>query len=152
MYRKGTLNDCRKIYELICEMENKQLPYDRFSAIYQEQVESRHYYCLICERNDTVIGVLNLRFEAQLHHSAYIAEILEFAVDSAYRKQGIGKEMFSKACRIAEEFGCTQLEVACNQLRADTHRFYLREGMHNFHIKFSKSLTGDDGAVNKIGK
>lgn len=152
MYRKGTINDCEKVYNLICEMEQKQLPFDRFSAIYQKQISNRYFYCLICECENNVIGVLNLRFEEQLHHCEYIAEIMEFVVDSSYRKQGTGKEMFTKACELAKDFGCTQIEVACNQLRVDTHRFYLREGMHNFHFKFSKSLVGNDTAQNVIGK
>ena len=28
----------------------------------------------------------------------------------------------------------------------------LREGMHDFHLKFSKRLTGEDSAENAIGK
>ncbi|WP_373218693.1 GNAT family N-acetyltransferase [Ruminococcus sp. 5_1_39BFAA] len=123
MYRKATLNDCEKVYNLICDMECKRLSFDRFYSIYQEQIKNEHYYCLICEHDDNVIGVLNLRFEEQLHHSECIAEIMEFAVDEAYRKQ----------------------------LRQDTHRFYLREGMHNFHFKFSKSLVGNDTVQNAIG-
>lgn len=150
------------IDELMCQissgtyderlMDCKQLPFDRFYSIYQEQIKNEHYYCLICEHDDNVIGVLNLRFEEQLHHSECIAEIMEFAVDEAYRKQGVGKEMFANACQLAKDFGCIQIEVACNQLRQDTHRFYLREGMHNFHFKFSKSLVGNDVAQNAIGK
>lgn len=152
MYRKGTLNDCKGIYNLICEMERKQLPFDNFSKIYQEQIDNKHYYCLVCESNNNIMGVLNLRFEEQLHHSERIAEIMEFAVDSSYRKRGIGKELFHHACQLAKDIGCIQVEVACNQLRTDTHRFYVREGMHNFHFKFSKSLTGADSLENAIGK
>jgi len=152
MYRKGTIHDCKEVYNLICEMEQKQLSFDRFSAIYQKQISDKNFYCLVCERENHVIGVLNLRFEEQLHHSEYIAEIMEFAVDSTCRNQGIGKEMFAKACELAKDFGCAQIEAACNQLRVNTHRFYLREGMHNFHFKFSKSLAGNDTAQNTIGK
>ena len=152
MFRKGTINDCKEVYKLICEMEQKQLPFERFSAIYQKQINDKNFYCLVCERENRVIGVLNLRFEEQLHHSEFIAEIMEFAVDSTCRNQGIGKEMFAKACELAKDFGCVQIEVACNQLRTDTHRFYLREGMHNFHFKFSKSLAGNDIAQNAIGR
>lgn len=152
MYRKSTLDDCEKIYNLICDMECKQLPFERFSEIYRKQLDSRHYYCIICQQENHVVGALNLRFEEQLHHSEWIAEIMEFAVDSAYRSQGIGKGMFGHACQVAKDFGCAQIEVACNQLRTDTHRFYLREGMHNFHFKFSKSLTGEDTGQNVLGK
>ena len=151
MYRKAVLSDSDKIYHLICDMECKQLPFHRYYSIFQEQLEDRRYYCLVCECDD-VIGVLHLRFENQLHHSERIAEIMEFAIDARYRNQGIGKEMFANACQIAKEFGCAQIEVACNQLRLDTHRFYLREGMHNYHFKFSKVLTGNDGRENAIGR
>lgn len=77
-----------------------------------------------------MIGVLNLRFEAQLHHTEHIAEILEFAVENTYRNKGIGKEMFSQSCQIAKINGSSQIEVACNQLRENTHHFYKREGMN----------------------
>ena len=60
--------------------------------------------------------------------------------------------MLEEAYRIAKEHGCSQIEVACNQLREDTHQFYLREGMHNFHYKFSKSLEENDTVLNTIGK
>ena len=126
MYRKATLNDCEKVYSLICDMECKQLPLDKFYSIYQEQINNRHYYCLVCECDNDIIGLLNLRFEEQLHHSECIAEIMEFAVNKAYRKQGIGKEMLANAEQLAKDFGCTQIEVACNQLRKDTPILFKR--------------------------
>lgn len=151
MYRKADAHDCGMVYNLICDMESKKLPYDRFQAIYCDQLRSTKYYCLICEQDGKVIGALNLRFEEQLHHAERIAEIMEFAVLSGFRNRGIGKGMLEEACLIAREHGCSQIEVACNQLRKDTHRFYLREGMHNFHYKFSKLLMGSD-LENAIGR
>lgn len=150
MYRKGTIDDCKGVYDLICGLESKQLSFDRFLNIYQKQLNDSHYYCLVCEHDNNIIGVLNLRFEEQLHHVNYIAEILEFAVSTSYRKRGIGKEMFTYACQLAKEYGCIQIEVACNQLRTDAHRFYEREGMHNFHFKFSKSLIEENAGENSI--
>lgn len=152
MYRKATTNDCEKVYDLICDMECRVLPFDRFQKIFCNQLSSRYFYCLVNDHDDHVIAVLNLRFEEQLHHTERIAEIMEFAVDAAFRNHGIGKAMLEEAFRIAKEQGCSQIEVACNQLREDTQRFYLREGMHNFHYKFSKSLAGNDTSVNEIGK
>lgn len=150
--RKGNLEDCKAIYSLICDMENRELSYDRFFAIYRDQISGGHYYCLVCEQHRVVIGVLNMRFEAQLHHTERIAEVLEFAVAVKCRNNGIGKEMFAQSCQIAKDNGCSQIEVACNQLRKNAHRFYLREGMYNFHFKFSKRLLGDDIQQNAIGR
>lgn len=152
MYKKATMEDCNAVYDLICDLERKQLPYDSFAEIFAEQVEDRRFYCLLCEKDGKVAGVLNLRFERQLHHASRIAEILEFSVDASCRSCGIGKQMFAEACRIAQEFGCSQIELATNQLRTDAHRFYTREGMHNFHYKFSKSFTETGIHEHAIGR
>lgn len=133
-------------------MENKQLPYNKFEKIYLQQIKRDDMYCLVNSENDKVIAFINLRFENQLHHCEVIAEIMEFVVDIGYRNIGIGNTLFKEACRIAENYGCSQIEVACNQLRSNTHRFYEREGMHNFHYKFSKSLIGGDGSANALGR
>lgn len=152
VYRQSTLDDCKAIYSLICDMENKELSYDKFEAICHDQISDCHYYCLVCEQCGMVIGTLNMHFEAQLHHAERIAEILEFVVATTCRNKGIGKEMFTQSCQIAKNNGCSQIEVACNQLRKDTHRFYAREGMHNFHFKFSKQLADDDVQENALGR
>lgn len=152
MFRKAIKTDCKAVYDLICDLEHKQLPYNAFAEIFSEQTEDSRFYCLLWENAGHVLGVLNLRFEQQLHHASRIAEILEFSVDTSCRSQGIGKQMFTEACRIAEAAGCSQIELATNQLRTDAHRFYTREGMHNFHYKFSKSFTETNITENIIGK
>jgi len=144
--------DAGRIYELICDLENTKLPVDRFSEILKKQREDENYCCLVGKLEDRVVAVLNLRFEDQLHHAERIAEILEFAVDRAHRSEGIGGQIFKEAVRRAKEAGCVQIEVDCNQLRTQAHRFYLREGMHAFHYKFSKNITGEDTEENRIGK
>ena len=139
-------------------MEAKELPYEEFADIFRGQLADARHYCLICEEDDgvagdrKVMGMLNLRFERQLHHSSPIAEIMEFVVDSACRNRGVGAVIFSEACRIALERGCPQIEVACNQLRLDTHRFYERQGMKNYHYKFSMLLDGEDSGENALGR
>lgn len=152
MFRKSEAEDCRAIYDLICDMERKQLPSAVFEKMYKTQLERPDMYCLLWEENGAVQAMLNLRFEEQLHHCEKIAEIMEFVVDASCRRAGLGKEVLAEACRIAVSFGCSQIEVACNQLRKDTHRFYEREGMHNFHYKFSKRLIGADNGNNVLGR
>ena len=182
MFRKATKKDCRSIYDLICDMENTALDYDEFSAIFNAQCEDGNYYCLIlegpgdgtgnepcdwtgdCQSDGTrdqpddgphVRGMMNLRFEYQLHHAARIAEIMEFVVTPQCRNKGLGKLILNEACEIAKDHDCIQIEVACNQLRKDTHRFYEREGMKNYHYKFSRSLAGVPGEPdegNRLGR
>ena len=138
--RKAVLADCEKIYSLICDLEGREISFEKFRGIFSEQLSSTRYYCLLGEKDHCVLAVLNLRFEEQLHHAETIAEIVEFVVDSSCRNLGIGKQMIEKAVQIAALHGCAQIEVACNQRRTDTHRFYLKEGLANTHYKFSKRL------------
>ena len=151
-FRKSVLDDCEKIYFLACNLENRELPFDKFQKIYREQVSNENNYCIVAEHNDEILAFLNMRFEEQLHHCERIAEVMEFSVNPSYRSQGIGKQMFEEAVRIAKEYGCPQIELATNQLRTDAHRFYQREGMHNFHYKFSRRLTGESFSENAIGR
>ena len=150
--RIATRDDCLAVYEMICDMEAKLLPYHAFADIFQKQLEDPDYECIVCEEDRDVIAVINLRYEEQLHHAARIAEIMEFVVKAEYRGKGLGKDLLAYAEKCAKEKGCAQIEVACNQLRKDTHRFYSREGMKNYHFKFSKNLTGADEGENKLGR
>ena len=152
MYRKATMKDCKGVYDLICDLDCRELPYDSFSQIFAEQIADSRFYCLICEEEGRLAGVLNLRFEGQLHHACRVAEVMEFSVDASCRGRGIGKQMFAEACRIAQERGCSQIELATNQLRTDAHRFYTREGMNNFHYKFSMPFDATGPMENIIGR
>ena len=98
------------------------------------------------------VAVLNLRFEEQLHHAGKIAEVMELAVDGRYRGRGLGRELLERAIELAKELGCMQIELACNRLRRDAHRFYLRQGMSCYHYKFSRSLTEEGPGENRLGR
>ena len=150
--RRATPADCRAAWELICDMEQTELPYEAFSAIFERQNANDAFYCLAAESGGRVVGVLNMRFEEQLHHAGLMAEMMEFAIAEDFRNAGLGHEMFAEACRIARERGCPQLELACNKLRLDAHRFYRREGMQDHHFKFSVRLDGQADTGNRLGR
>ena len=143
--------DSRSIYELICDMEARNLPWETFNSIYVSQLANPNFVCLICEQDGQVAGSINLRMEYQLHHAERVAEIMELVVRARYRSRGIGGKLLAEACKTAASDGCGQIEVCCNQLRTDAHRFYAREGMNPFHFKFSRRLTGETEAENHLG-
>lgn len=113
-FRKGKADDWKIVYDLICDMEGTELPAEAFRGIYDEKMDDSRFYCLLAEENGEVLGVLNLRFEKQLHHAAAVAEIMEFSVSPACRGHGVGGAIFREACSLAREAGCVQIEVACN--------------------------------------
>lgn len=152
MLRKALSKDEKAVYALICDMEQSRLDEAAFHEIFREQLESPAYCALVYEtEKDGTVGFLNLRMERQLHHCGRIAEVMELAVAEAYRSRGIGRELFREACRLAREQGCMQVEVCCNRLRLDAHRFYEREGMKKYHFKLTMNLTGETAEENRLG-
>lgn len=137
MIRKATLNDCEDIYQMVCDMEETMLPYDRFYDILKKQINCNDYYTAVFEENAKILGFLNIRFEQQLHHESDIAEVMEIVVKDGSRGKNIGQMLLEKGKSISKEKGCMQLEAACNKVRKDSHRFYQREGMANSHYKFT---------------
>ena len=140
MIRNSLPKDCEAIYDMVCDKEHTKLDREAFEKIYHEQRNNMDYTCLVYERDGKAAGFLNLRVEWQLHHVQRIAEIMEFVVDYRNRGQGIGRQLLKAACETAEKMGCTQIEVACNQIRKRTHLFYQNQGMDRSHYKFSKCL------------
>ena len=140
MIRVSEEKDEAIIYQFMCELEQAAFDKGAFARVYKEILEdSKHRIFLYCE-GGKVLGILHLRVEAQLHHAADIAEIMELVVADGCRSKGVGKQLFRQACKVAEEWGCIQIEVASNQKRARAHQFYEREGMKNQHYKFSMPL------------
>ena len=66
-------------------------------------------------------------------------------------RRGLGADMLREAHVAALSQRCVQLELACNTLRLDAHRFYEREGFKRYHYKFTKPLTGEDNP-NALGR
>ena len=93
MYRISTIGDCLDVYNLICDMEKKELPYNEFSRIFEQQQDNPNYFCILHEEDHKVIAMINLHFEEQLHHAATIVEIMELVVDSKHRNKQVGKNI-----------------------------------------------------------
>ena len=104
MDRKANQKDEKQIYQLMCQLEQTQLPYDRFAEIFRQQLAKEQYYCLVWEEEGRVVGVLNLRWEGQLHHAGKVAEILELIVSPDCRNQGVGRKMFARALPVGPRF------------------------------------------------
>ena len=44
MDRKANQKDEKQIYQLMCQLEQTQLPYDRFAEIFRQQLAKEQYY------------------------------------------------------------------------------------------------------------
>lgn len=140
MYRKSTSPDMNGVYELICLLVGHDLDEKTFAAIYERQLEDSNHYCLVDDRDGVLYGVMNMRFEEQLHHGGTTAEIIEFFVREEARGQGTGREMLEIGKDLARKRGCVLIEVTSKIKRVDAHRFYVREELEHTHFKFVNEL------------
>ena len=131
--------DSSEVYCLICLLENKVLDEASFMMIYQDQLSHPMHSSWVFEEDGKILGFLHMRAEAQLHHAAKVAEILELVVREEKRSRGIGKKLLETAKEEAVREGCVRIELASSTWRTDAHRFYEQNGFRKSHY----SLTCD---------
>ena len=145
MIRRAEAADCRDVYRLVCILENTEFDFGSFRQIFLDQLGSQMYAGFVYETGGKIAAFLNMRMEYHLHHTARIAELLEFVVDGEYRSRGIGTEMFEYACAYAKENSCVQIELVSSQRRTRAHHFYEERGMNRSHFGFT--MPFDEQAV-----
>lgn len=141
MVREAKAEDCAAVHALTEALEGCTLDGAAFWEIYLRQCGLPEWRCLVFEAAGEVVGFINVRFEAQLHHAGRVAEIVELAVRDDLRGGGIGRRLFEAACAAARAAGCGHIEVACNRARQAAHRFYGHCGMENTHFRFTLPLA-----------
>ena len=131
--------DC--VYELICELENECLNKDAFSQIYQGNISNSDVHYLLAVNESGIIGFASLHIQRLLHHCSNIGEIQEMVVSRKHQCSGLGTALFNRIKGIAANNDCSQLEVCCNRVRGESHKFYCRQGMQHSHHKFTYPLA-----------
>lgn len=141
--RKADINDEIQLHKLIMELEEMDIDKDLFSTIFKTNLSNPNIYYLVYEEDGKILGFISLHLQYLLHHTSIVAEVQELVVAGFARKRGIGKLLFQRAIEISKENNCTLLEVACNQKRTESHKFYYAVGMNNSHFRFSLPLSKD---------
>jgi len=139
---KATMNHLDAVYNLICELEDKNLDKYAFLRIYQENIaDGNVHYMLAVDKSD-IIGFASLHIQKLLHHCAKMGEIQEMIISEKYQGSGAGTELFSQLVKTASVNNCLYLEVCCNKVREKSHQFYIKQGMTQSHYKFVLNLSG----------
>ena len=131
------------VYELLCELEGKDLDRGGFFWAYEANLWDENILCFLALCGEQPVGFASLHVQRLLHHLAAVGEIQEIIVAREFRGRGIGQALFQKAREAAVERSCVQLEVCCRRTRTQSHAFYEKMGMENTHFKFCLPLSGD---------
>jgi PhnO protein len=135
--RNATLSDLHRIYELICELEQNEMPFQQFEQIYSHNINDENVHYIVAGDNEQLVAFGSVHIQRLLHHSERAAEIHELVVRDCYRGQGIGRRLINKLIEISQQNECELIEVCCNRKRVDTHKFYEQCGLNKSHYKFT---------------
>ncbi len=102
---------------------------------------------LVATRRGNVVGLLTLHITPVLHRPTSIGRLAALVVAEHERGKGIGRALVDAAEQFFAERGCKLVEVTSNLRLVDTHSFYERLGYEATSLRFKKSLTRADPAL-----
>jgi PhnO protein len=135
--RYATMHDLKGVYNLLCDLEGKEMPIGEFEYIYCHNLSDKKIHYLVIEENNEIIAFGSLHIQKLLHHSSDVAEIQELVIRKGLRGKGIGSRLIARLKEISQNNKCELIEVCCNRKREQTHNFYELCGFSKTHYKFT---------------
>jgi ribosomal protein S18 acetylase RimI-like enzyme len=101
---------------------------------------------LLAEEDSALVGVLAASWITTVHAGGMYGLIQDLWVDGARRGAGVGAELMSSFCALAEARGATRIEVGIPRDTfpglADTRRFYERNGFEVVGARMRRKTGG----------
>lgn len=139
--READHSDFDTIYHFVNELEETVFDIEPMKKAFEHNISNPDAIYLIAEIHNKPVGYLSCHTQLLLHHGGQkIAEIQEMYVSPDTRKIGVGKQLINELKKMARNKGIVQIEVTSNNIRTDTHRFYMREKFIQSHQKFTFML------------
>ena len=120
--REMTIHDAKDVTSL-----SSQLGYPLSLAQIEKNIfaviSNSDHCAFVAMINNQVVGWIGVSHSIQIEVEEY-TEIHGLVIDKNYRKAGIGKKLIEKAKEWAKEKGDSKLNLHCNIIRTETHKFY----------------------------
>lgn len=138
--RPATLEDSEAVYKLICELKQRTFPAKDFERGFAHNLQNPRIHYLLALLDGEAVGMAGLHLQYHLHHLNWIAEIQELVVLPAVRGMKVGSQLLAWVEEQARQAGAEVIELSTSVQRLNAHRFYLREGYQQSHLRFTKTL------------
>lgn len=135
--RKIQNQDLNFAYKSICELENEELDFEVFAAIFNENIANPNNLYLIAENENEEVGFISFHTQNLLHHCGRVGEIQEFFISESHRGKGIGRQLIEKIMQYAEKNKLKSIEVTTNRRRVQNVLIYENLGFTLSHNKFT---------------
>lgn len=90
----------------------------------------------VAERAGRVVGVGHLHVAELFHQPGRVGRVMAIVVAADCRRLGVGRKLMTSLEALAEQAGCTKLELTSAAHREDAHAFYdslgYAEGLRHF--------------------
>ncbi len=138
--RKIELNDLDRVFELLNELYESKLKYEKFKEIYNLKLKDTNSYYIVAILNNKIVGILTSEIQVKLHRAKKQSFIEDLIVDKEYRRQGIGKALLQNAVDYAKENDCEVIELTSYIKNESAHRFYEDNSFIKHSYKFKQYL------------
>ncbi|SHL26995.1 GNAT family N-acetyltransferase [Flavobacterium saccharophilum] len=135
--RKVQTQDLNFVFKSICELENEELNFEIFAAIFNENIANPNNLYLIAENENEGVGFISFHTQNLLHHNGRVGEIQEFFINQNHRGKGVGRQLIEKIMQYAEEHNLKSIEVTTNKRRVENVMIYENLGFTLSHNKFT---------------
>lgn len=136
--RNADATDVAVVYSFLCSLSEKEYNRQLFEEHYVHNITDDKNIYLVAEIDNEIAGFLSCHGQILLHHNGWVYEIQEMYTDEKYRGKGVGKLLLQKLEGILSERSYDIIDVTSNNRRQDAHRFYLKNGFVQTHLKFTK--------------
>jgi PhnO protein len=129
--------DLNFVFKSICELENEELNFEIFAAIFNENIANPNNLYLIAENENEGVGFISFHTQNLLHHNGRVGEIQEFFINQNHRGKGVGRQLIEKIMQYAEDYKLKSIEVTTNKRRVENVLIYENLGFTLSHNKFT---------------
>jgi GNAT superfamily N-acetyltransferase len=95
---------------------------------------------LVADDGGEVVGLATLYRDFPSIRHGWRCWLQDLVVTPSRRSQGVGRALLDAATEWARQRGCTYLMLDSGTGRKDAHRFYLREGMTQGSLTFTRPI------------
>lgn len=138
--RHARTSDTDTVYRLITELKQTEYDRQRFAEGFAQNLQNPSYHYQLAFLDGEAVGLIGMQMQFPLNQNHWTGEVQELVVAPHRRGQQVGQALLAWAEDTARQQGASVMELSSNKARTDAHRFYLREGYQQSHLRFKKVL------------
>ena len=137
--RRADIDDARKIFVFVCELEGVKFDYEKFYLDYRNNIHgNNNVYLVAADKNNDAFGFISCHGQTLLRHGGMVYEIQELFVSENWRKQGAGKALLKALELQLAKRDYESLGLTANINQKEEIDLYKKYGFAKTHVKLTR--------------